>query len=123
MYIISERTTLSEGSISSNGGVPEHDWDDDDDDDDTTTIYTMTDYPTEIQDTLVFELPDGGKIVSQGEIGRGHYGVVYRGTYELNDTDPVTEVAIKMLNNTDKIVGVQADFEREMKIMMVILLR
>lgn len=120
ILIISERTTLSEGSLSSNGVSPEHiDWDDDEDDDTTTTIYTMADYPAENQDTLIYELPEGGKIVCQGEIGRGNYGIVYRGSYELNDIDPVTEVAIKILNNTDMTVGVQADFEREMKIMMV----
>lgn len=114
--LISEGTNLSEESISC------HDPDYEDcNDDDTLTVYSMGDYTNEITDTLIYEVPDGGKIITQGEVGRGHYGTVYRGSYELNDTDPPTEVAIKMFHNTNSTSSkiMEADFNREITIMKV----
>lgn len=60
-----------------------------------------------------FELPDGGRIVLQGELGSGHYGAVFRA--QMEDIDNVcTAVAVKTLIQTENVIG---DFEREFKIM------
>lgn len=66
---------------------------------------------------IAYDLPNGGIIVFQEKLGAGQYGTVFRGLYELNDTDDVMEVAIKTFNDSDK--SNQKDFEREINIMKV----
>lgn len=61
----------------------------------------------------VLEVPEG-KVVLQGQIGQGHYGVVFRGQLEDFD-DRVTKVAVKKLNPSSTMIAV--DFEREIRIM------
>lgn len=64
-------------------------------------------------DQSILELPDKGKIVLQGQIGKGHYGVVYRGQLEDYE-EKITKVAVKAFNST---LTLNADFEREFEIM------
>lgn len=61
-----------------------------------------------------FEMPDGGRIVLQGELGSGHYGAVFRGQMENPNNSVVTAVAVKTLIQSENVIG---DFEREFKIM------
>lgn len=60
-----------------------------------------------------YDLPDGSRVVLQGEIGYGFYGAVFRGQMEDIDEN-VTPVAVKTFNQS---AGKLADFEREFKIM------
>lgn len=61
----------------------------------------------------ILELPDKGKVVLQGQIGQGHYGVVYRG--QLEDFDQkMTKVAVKAFKKESTL---HEDFEREIEIM------
>lgn len=62
----------------------------------------------------VIETDDGHRLILQGQIGRGHYGVVFKGQYECEDKSIV--VAIKRLNATPSKRALR-DFEREINIM------
>lgn len=62
----------------------------------------------------IIETDEGGRLILQGKIGQGHYGVVFKGQYEYEDNSTV--VAIKRLNATPSRRALR-DFEREIKIM------
>lgn len=64
----------------------------------------------------ILELPDMGKIVLQGQIGQGHYGVVYRGQLEDYE-EKITKVAVKAFNSKHSTLTMNDDFEREFEIM------
>lgn len=87
--------------------------------DDDLPIYSSSSQHCE-EHCLVYELDDGSRIVCQGVIGRGHYGTVYRGQQEYDDS--VTEVAIKQFNVFSGIPdkNLLRDFEREIKIMQTL---
>lgn len=74
----------------------------------------MSDYPAHDYSQSIVELMDGVKLIYQGEIGRGHYGIVYKGQYEKDDY--VREVAIKRLKGTPD-ENAARDFELELNIM------
>ncbi|XP_055540141.1 tyrosine-protein kinase hopscotch [Wyeomyia smithii] len=64
------------------------------------------------------ELPDGTKVIFQGELGQGHYGKVYRGC--LDDGKYSKEVALKTINNFGNAMDMDKavkDFKREVSIM------
>lgn len=62
----------------------------------------------------IIETDEGGRLILQGKIGQGHYGVVFKGQYEIEDDSIV--VAIKRLNSTPSRRALR-DFEREINIM------
>lgn len=68
------------------------------------------------QETTGFELDAGYEVVSQGRIGQGFYGEVFRGTLYHDGTCP-QEVAIKKLKT--RAEASLRDFEREINIMKV----
>lgn len=113
--IIWKRTHFLEGSYNSQSETEEDSDLVDQDDEVSSRMYNDT--RSENQEDIAYELPDGGMIVCLGVIGQGHYGIVYRGSYEKNDTDPAMEVAIKTFNNNNS--ANQHDFEREINIMKV----
>lgn len=119
-----ERTTLSEeGSYTSNGGYShfndsESNCDDDDVDVEDADSNDMSVCQYNFIDSIgeTYELPDGNHIVLNRKLGSGHYGVVYHGILETNDSPPI-DVAIKKLKCDSVDKEILMDFEREIKIM------
>ncbi|XP_055594135.1 tyrosine-protein kinase hopscotch [Uranotaenia lowii] len=64
------------------------------------------------------ELPDGAKIIFQGEIGQGYYGRVFKGCIDYGNDTAMRKVALKTIhNNASNMMQTILDFKREVAIM------